>query len=199
MLKKCLAMIVACFVYSGSICFASPLANFSKGAVAVDLEWSAHASQGTNTTNNFGITTAVGDRWAINYRQTNYDPKDESLAFHAKNKEVNLIYKIHDNLQLYSGYSRTSATNETTGLELPDKNVVQIGAIVTKKLSERTTLYTILGGGKNVTNIEFGLSYQLQPGVELTSTYRHFSAEKAGPAENKLNLRGFNLGMTWKI
>lgn len=199
MFKKCLLVIGTCFIYFSSMCFASPLDNFSKGAVAVDAQWSVHGFQGTNSDTNFGITAALGDNWAVNYRQTDYKPNDSISTFKAKNRELNLIYKVKDNLQLYGGYSKTSSTDLFSGLALPDKNVAQIGAIALKKLGDRTTLYTIIGGGKNVTNIEFGLSYQLYPGLELTSTYRHLSVEKVGPLSNKLNLRGFGLGATWKL
>lgn len=94
--------------------------NFSKGSTAVDLAWSAHAFEGGNNSYNFGINHALGDNWAVNYRQTSYAPNYESAHFDAKNRELNLIHKINNNLQLYAGYSRTNANNEIKDLE---KNV----------------------------------------------------------------------------
>ncbi len=95
-------------------------------------------------------------------------------------------------MQLYIGHSHTES-------EAGHKSVVQAGVIAARKLSDRVTLYTILGAGRDVVNVEFGLSYRLRPDLELTTTYRHLTVEKVGRASAKENFRGFGLGVTWKI
>ena len=56
-----------------------------------------------------------------------------------------------------------------------------------------------MGGGWNVANVEFGFSYRLQPGLELSIVYRHLSVEKIVTWDDKLNMRCLNLGLTWKL
>lgn len=180
------------------ICFASPLEDFSQGRTAIDLSWKPVTFEGSNVFD-FSVSTGLGNNWAVNYRQINYDTSYEALDYSAKNRELNLIYKVNENVQLYTGYSKTTGYNKTVGEDSQDKNVIQVGAIATKKLSDRMTLYTILGGGINVANVEFGLSYQICPVIEITSTYRHLSVEKIGPSKVKENFRGFGMGVTYKM
>lgn len=195
---KKLVLIVILLVMFGQVCYASPLNDFTRGDTSVTLISGIHTFEGSNGID-FTISTGLGNDWATSYRQTDYDTSYHDSAYRVKNRELNILRKITDNLQIYTGYSMTMGCDKLIGQDLKDKGVMQVGIIASKKLGDNTTLYTVLGGGENVTNIEFGLSHQLNAGLEITATYRHFTVEKVGPSQIKENLRGFGLGLTFKI
>ena len=188
-----MAIIILTFPY---LCAASPLTDFSKGSTAVDVSYNIHTFEGLNNSYSYGVTTGLGNDWALNFRQAGYDPHHNLYNYKAINREMNAFRKIDDNWQIYGGYSTTSGSGNGTSLH---KNVVQGGVIGTKKLNERTTFFANMGGGENVTNIEFGFSYQLQPGWEVSTVYRHLTVEKIHQYDDKLNLRCISLGLTWKL
>jgi hypothetical protein len=185
------------------VCQASPLQDFSQGKTALDINWRPNVElrhspvDSLPTGIEFSLTHGLGDKTAVEYRQTRYD--SFYLAKNtARNEELNLLYKYNNNIQFYSGYSTTSFKVENTNIDLK-KNVLQLGLIGMKPLSAKTTLYAIVGGGNNVINIEAGWSYLLRPGLELNASYRHLSVESIGPARAKAHFRGVGLGLTCKF
>ncbi len=192
-MKKLILLMAAVLLLTAAPVCASPLENFSSGRLAVDLNWKPYSFSGGNA-GEFSVTAGLGGEWAIAFRQINLDTDGYTHDYRAHNREINLIRRLGDGLQLYVGHSRTGGS---AGINV--KNVLQAGVIVARKLGDRFTLYTILGGGKNVANVEFGLSYRLNPHLELTSTYRHLTVERIGEGASRHNYRGFGLGLTWKI
>jgi len=193
--KITLAMIIMLLLFQTG--YASPLNDFSQGSTAVDLARSVSHLRYGGSGWDFSVTTGLGNEWAVKYRQINYDTEYSGDSYAAKSGDLQLIYKADDAIQFYLGYSRTMGYDKTIGQGIADKNALVVGTIATHALSKRTKLYAILGGGENVTNIEFGLSFQLKPGVELTPSYRHLTVEKVGPTRIKENYRNFNLGLTF--
>jgi hypothetical protein len=181
------------FFVAAPVC-ASPLEDFSPGRLAVDVNWKIHSFSGGDNAVDFGLVAGLGNNWALACRQINFDTAGVSRGYRVESREINLVRKIGDGLQLYAGYFHTGG-----GDGLRARGVPQAGVIAAKKLGDRYTLYTILGGGKDVANIEFGLSCKIRPGLELTTTYRHLTVEKIGEGASRHNYRGFGLGFTWKI
>lgn len=192
-MKKLVIIMAAVLLLTAAPVCASPLEDLSSGRWAVDLNWKPYSFSGGHASE-FGITAGLGDGWALAFRQINFDTAGHMRDYGVHNREINLIRKLGGGLQLYAGYSRTG-----DGAGIAAKNVVQAGVIAARKLGDRFTLYTILGGGKDVANVEFGLSYRLNPHLELTSTYRHLTVEHIGAGASRHNYRGFGLGLTWKI
>jgi hypothetical protein len=190
MRKLVIIIAVGLLLLAGPAC-ASPLDDFAPGRWAFDVNFKPHAYQGGDAFD-FAITAGLGRGWAVAGRHIAFDAAGPHGAYRVSSNEFNLIRKISPGLQLYAGHSRTDG-------DAGHKNVLQAGVIAAKKLDDRITLYTILGGGRDVANIEFGLSYRLRPDLELTATYRHLTVENVGPARAKENFRGFGLGFTWKI
>lgn len=197
-MKKLIVSLITILLLAGGTSQASPLTDFGHGRAAVDLTWQPHTFEGTNAFAG-GVTVGLDGKWALGYRQLNYDVGSPVGDWRTRSQEINLIHKCTDNFQLYAGYARVNGSGLHGSPDLAAKQVVQVGAILSKKLSKRTVAYAILGGGDNLTNIEFGLSYRMEPGLELTATYRHYTVEKVGPAGAKENFRGFGAGLTWKI
>lgn len=190
-MRKLVVIMAACLLLLAGTACASPLDDFTPGRWAFDVNWKPNAYQGGNALD-LGITAGLGRGWAIGGRHSAFDTARGNGDYRVNSSEFNLIRKIGPGLQIYLGYSRTDG-------EVGDKSVVQGGVIAAKKLGDRFTLYTVLGGGRDVANVEFGLSYRLRPDLELTTTYRHLTVEKVGPLHAKESFRGFGLGFTWKI
>jgi hypothetical protein len=197
-MKKLIVLLTVVLLLMGGIVQASPLTDFSQGRVAVDLMWQPHTFEGTYAFAG-SATVGLGGNWAIGYRQLGYEVSTPAGDWRTRNQEINLIHKLREDIQLYAGYARTTGSGLHGSRGLDTKKVLQAGAILSKKLGDRTVAYAILGGGANLTNIEFGLSWQMEPGLELTATYRHLTVEKVGPVGAKENFRGFGAGLTWKI
>jgi hypothetical protein len=192
-MKKLVILMAAVLLLTAAPVCASPLEDFSSGRWAVDLNWKPYSFSGGNA-GEFGVTAGLGGDWALAFRQISLDTDGRAQDYRVQSREINLIRRLGDGLQFYVGHSRTGG-----GDGIAAKNVVQAGVIAARKLGDRFTLYTILGGGKNVANVEFGLSYRLNTHLELTSTYRHLTVEKIGEGASRHNYRGFGLGLTWKI
>lgn len=184
-------MAAVLLLMTGSVC-ASPLQDLSAGRWAVDLNWKPNSFIGGNAFE-AGVTAGLGNGWGVNVRQLNYDTAGGCGDYRVKHREINLIRKIGDGLQLYAGHAHTG------GGMADAKNVAQISVIAARKLGDRFTLYGNLGGGSHVANVEFGLSYSLRSDLELTAVYRHLTVDRVGHGEVRDNYRGFGLGVTWKI
>jgi predicted porin len=185
--------------------FASPLTDFSKGKTALDVNWKPNlkldnAEFKKDTNYEAGIMTGLGNKLALQYRQTRYDCDNELTRYRVKNQELNLIYQLSKNVDIFAGYSKTKTTDSYRGFSVPDKNSPQLGVIGNVKLDKKSTLYAILSGGDNVANVEFGYSYALTKNLEMNTTYRHLTVEKIGCDEHKKsNMRGFGVGMTYNF
>jgi predicted porin len=193
--KLLLAFALLLYCHPG---YASPLQDFSPGHMALDVNWKPDSFRGGKNNWDFSGTVGLDGRWALNYRQISFSPKFEGINLYTSNKELNLLYKIDPNIQLYAGYSITKGHETLSGRRLAQNNKVQGGIIAMKSLGQRTTLYTILGGGSDSANIEFGLSYQMKKNLELTATYRHLEFKRVGSQKCEEDFRGFGIGFTYK-
>lgn len=200
---KVMLLVWTIFFSLVSTCQASPLQDFTQGNTALEINWRPnvefrHTPENSLPTGiEFSLSHGLGDKTAVEYRHISGESFSKSVdTFH--NTELNLLYKLDNNIQLYSGYSATSVRVKATNLLL-EKNQMQFGLIGIKPLSKKTTLYAIAGGGNNLVNIEAGLSYLLSPGLELNATYRHLSVENMVPAKTKAHIRGVGLGIGYKF
>jgi predicted porin len=159
------------------------------------VNWKPNIFWGGDNKWEFSGTVGLGDRWAMNYRQINFKPKFNGNPIDSSNKEVNVIYKMNDTIQLMAGYSMTKRHGTFSTHSLPKDNMVQGGVIASKSLGPSTTLYTLLSLGSKGNNIEVGLSYQIEKDLELTTTYRHLEYNSGRGQED---FRGFGIGLTFK-
>jgi len=127
----------------------------------------------------------------MNYRQIKFNGN----PIGSSNKEVNVIYKMNDNIQLMVGYSMTKRHGTFSNQSLSTDNMVQGGIIASKSLGHSTNLFTLLSLGSKGDNVEIGLSYQIKKDLELTATYRHLEYNSGSGKED---FRGFGLGFTFK-
>ncbi|MBP2626614.1 MAG: hypothetical protein H6Q68_1325 [Firmicutes bacterium] len=194
---KKIPLILSLLIYC-QVGYASPLEEFSPGHAALDVNWKPDAFRGGQNKWDISGTVGLNSRWAINYRQIDFSPKFKGVQLETSNKELNLIYKMDPNIQLYAGYSITKGHETLSGQRLTQQNMVQGGIIAMKSLGHCTTLYTMLGGGDHSANVEFGLSYRMQKDLELNVTYRHLEFRNLGHEKLEEDFRGFGIGFTYK-
>jgi len=135
---------------------------------------------GKNSNLEWGITTGMGGKWALQYRQ--FNPKGDNNfgeIIGMKTQEVNVLYKLNNNLSVFVGWHQAKYSYEypTVPFSAENKDVLQGGIIGTTKIAPRTNLYGIVGIGKGLHNLESGISYEVDKHVELNFVYRYKKVE----------------------
>jgi opacity protein-like surface antigen len=205
--------------------FAGPLTDYSAGKVAIDLtlypvKMEANHSDGggipvkTNIENenlDFGITTGLGNKWAIQYRHFNpkgQDPVYSSRTNQTRTQELNVLYQVNKNWSAFAGYHLADYRllfNNVIHSATETKRTVQFGIIGTTRIFEKTNLYGLVGIGSQLSNLEVGLSYELTPNLELNVSYRqlknnhlNFNAPFQGRTVDS-TVKGWGFGLTCKF
>lgn len=186
-----------------SACFASPLSDYSQGKIALDinarpsmdLKVSAQGESGeldgNNTNLDLGLTAGLGNKWAIQYRNSTANSKDFSgdvydIGVNAhtqlKAQELNALYQFNKNVSGFVGLTKASAKvkgsiavdGDTYSGEISgkDTNGYQVGVIGTNKIADKTNAYGIISAGNKITNYEIGVSYDVAKDTELNLFYR---------------------------
>ena len=217
MYKKTATLISAMLLIS-SVGFASPLNDYSAGKTAIDLTVRSNADinwvdggasadlTGKSGNLDWSITTGLGNKWAIQFRQFNAESKiglwDD--AWKTKSQEVNVLYQLDKNVSAFVGSFRASNNNITTGLNTGTKSTAQFGLIGSTKIAENTALYGIIGLGSGIRNLEVGLSYEVARNLELNLSYRSLKVTGIpyGPGwgpNSEYTAKGLGYGLTYKF
>ena len=215
--------------------FASPLNDYSAGKTSIDLTWRQsdvkttdsedEVSFGKKSNLDWGVTTGLGNNFAIQYNGYNAKSKDaiswsnvdETGIAHVdlKTQELNVLYKLNNNLSVYTGLVRFKAS-ENANISYNDgspsefesnttkaKNKIQFGVIGSTKLAEKTTAYAQVGVASNFTNWKVGVSQEIAPNVEFNVDYRRLKAKKLdfgiGDGEFDVSAKGIGFGITCKF
>ncbi|SFM28439.1 hypothetical protein [Pelosinus propionicus] len=214
MKKTAILAIAAATMLTTSIGFAAPLTDYSAGKTSIDLTW-RNSDVKTNSTGSdgvwetsfgkkynldWGITTGLGNNFAIQYNGYNAKTKDtlawsdsdETGISHItlKTQELNVLYKLNKNVSAYTGLVRLKA-DESANVSFTDgspsatesyssktKNKIQFGLIGSTKLAEKTTAYAQVGVASSFTNWKIGLSQEISPNLEFNVDYRGLKAKK---------------------
>ena len=207
-----------------SIGFAAPLNDYSAGKTSVDLTWrvsdiDAKGDFGNDSFDkkgnlDFGITTGLGNNFALQYTNSNAKSKNTSLVdaggpFTAKGtlkmQEFNVLYKVDKNLSVYTGIASIKGKVDSDGGSFSNssKNKVQFGLIGSTKLAEKTTAYAQVGFASNLTNWKVGVSQEIAPNLELNVDYRRTQAKKldfgTGIGDVDMTAKGLGVGVTYKF
>ncbi len=185
-----LAIMLACMLMAG-VTLASPLNDYSKGKTAIDIHWLPNLSmkdsyEGTTDTDSdredgkrsnldWGITTGLGGKWAVQYRQFNPETKDiGDWGFGMRTRELNVLYQIDEGLSVFAGWHQAKFTYWCpVSVTADNKNKLQAGFIASTPIAEKTRLYGIAGFGKDLANYEAGLSYEFSPSLDFDLFYRY--------------------------
>jgi hypothetical protein len=224
MKKTAILAMVAATMLTTSVGFASPLNDYSAGKTQVDLTWrqSDVKAEGDSTDGNFnkkgnmefGITTGLGNNFALQYNNFNGKSKDTDFtnaggAFSAaatlKMQEFNVLYKVDKNLSVYTGIASVKGSFDSTigNSESDTKNKVQFGVIGNTKLSDKTTAYAKIGVASGMTNWKVGVSQELAPNLELNLDYGSLKVNKMafnnGMGDVDMTAKGIGVGVSYKF
>lgn len=232
---RVILFLLVTIVFSGLIpsgTLASPLMDYSLGKTTLDIisypniqmkdqyysisdskSFTDHAD-GKNDNFEWGLTTGLGGNLAIQYRQFNPESKSHTFIgptmakFEIKSQEVNVLYKINQNISAFTGYHQTRYAYSPVAFSFAakNKNVLQVGIIGNKQIAPKTQLYGTVGVGKDLSNFESGLSYEVAKDLELNLIYRHKKVKDLESTidgvfsyKDTVTTKGFGLGITYKF
>ncbi len=186
---KRLLITIICLIAMTGMTFASPLTDYSAGKIAVDITYypnlnmeADHSDGGLVKTDGknkfaFGLTTGLGNRWAIQYKYFSpkgVDPIWADRTNRTKTQEFNLLYQLNMNWSVFAGYHSAKynlSFFDSVWSQTHTKGTAQFGLIGSTKIFDKTRLYGSAGFGNRLTNLEFGLSYEVNPNLEFNLTY----------------------------
>ncbi|MCE5285236.1 MAG: hypothetical protein LLG02_05220 [Pelosinus sp.] len=232
--KKTIIAFTASATLLTGVASAAPLTDYSAGKTSIDLTWRNTEISGNSGTErtfdkngnmDWGITTGLGNNFAIQYRQFNPESKDTtshsnpSVTTTMKGKvdtqEFNVLYKIDKNVAVYTGIMKTKAyfnRKDTVygsdeylwGGASTSKNRWQIGVVGSAKLAEKTTGYASLAAGKDLTSWELGIAQEVAPNVDFNISYREIKANNnSGGDFGSTNIdgtaKGLGFGISYKF
>lgn len=239
MKKTAILTMVTATMLTASIGFAAPLTDYSAGKTAIDLTWRSSDTKTSGTDSDgawetsfgkkhnldWGVTTGLGNNFAIQYNGYNAKSKDavswsdadETGISHVnlKTQEFNVLYKLNKNVSAYTGLVRLKATenanvsytdgspSETESSSTKTKNKIQIGLIGSTKIADKTTAYVQVGVASNFTDWKVGVSQEIAPNVEFNVDYRGLKAKKLdfGGDDGKFDVssKGIGFGVSYKF
>jgi len=215
--------IAAATMLAANIGFAAPLSDYSAGKTAIDLTFrnTDVADKGPGYDISFdkknnmdwGITTGLGNKFAVQYNGYNAKTKDTyveqfgiSGKGELKNQELNVLYKIDDNVSAYMGVvqSKWTISDDSSGSSSTDnKNKIQFGLIGSTKIADKTTVYASFAAGSDLTNWKVGLSQEIAPNIDLNVDYRSLKVKNltGNDFTDKVDIaaKGLGLGVTYKF
>jgi opacity protein-like surface antigen len=224
-MKKFMLVFSVLMLFS-SVALASPLMDYSAGKGSID--WMFFRPQMTVTQDgNKGdfpykqtdfdgtITAGIGHNFALQYRyyhpKFSFDSDLEELG-HVTNSlkfdEYNVLYNINKNVSVYAGITSNEVkTRFTDGFYSPWKtgNKWQVGLVTTTEIGPKTNFWGNFALGKDLSNWEVGISYEIAKNVELNVAYRDLQRknykEHIREWEPKCDLeaKGFSYGVTYKF
>jgi hypothetical protein len=219
--------IIVFYAITANTGFAGPLTNYAPGKTALDVNWlpslqmsdsynslydnGTDKDRGRNAVVDWGITTGLGNRWAVQYRQYNPETKQHFITiqqFGMKTQELNVLYKIDKNVSAFVGWHQakyTFSASNNPNTTANNQNVLQTGLVGTMEIAPKTLLYGIVSVGSGLTNFEAGVGFGVNEDLDFNLFYRYKNVAHlkdttwAQAYTDELTAKGFGLGFTWKF
>ena len=219
---KKICILTAGIVLIASNVFAAPQTDIAQGKTAIDIgAFNAKDSMtlmgndidfGNKTNINFGVTTGISDKYAVQYKYNSLDSGHYTNAvvdtsMKIKTQEFNVLYKLTKNTDAFIGVHKFSGTlynhNVNMAADFDNKNKMQIGVTTTVPLGEKLNAWGTLSAGDNLISGELGVSHPLNKNTDLNLYYR-YTKEKdltlnGVPYNYDIENNGFGLGVTMKF
>lgn len=210
------AAAVATMVCSGVS--AAPLTDYTAGKTAIDLTFRSSdlndkgpgydVSFDKKTNLDWGITTGLGNKFAIQYN--GYNAKsDDTLRYNGsidnlelKTQEFNVLYQIDKNISAYTGVVKSKATwnNDESSNE---KSKMQFGLIGSTKIADKTTAYASVAVASDFTNWKIGVSQEIAPNLDFNVDYRRMQVKNLTgdtyTGSDDITTKGLGYGVTYKF
>jgi opacity protein-like surface antigen len=201
-----------------SIGVASPLMNYSAGKTSIDYTqysnenikdvWKVVNYGNTtewhhpnNKSYSLGITTGLGNKWALQYRQ--FNTKMDFVGVGMKTQEVNVLHKMNEHLSAFVGWHQGKYTNDMATAE--NKDVFQAGLVGSMPIAPKTELFGVVGLGRDLVNYEAGVAYQIAKNLDVNVEYRYKKVRNLKDYMGGVNYQetiiaqGFGFGLTYSF
>ena len=214
MKKKILAFLAATSLMT-SVAMAAPQTDYSPGKTTIDLtmrntegkdSWDTYDKKNNL---DWGVTTGLGNDWAIQYRQ--FNPKSKVTNFDGyqaktqlKTREINVLRKVTENVSVYAGVMRVQGVYDEVSYpteKSSSKNKLQLGLVGSTKIADKLIGYASVGAGKDLTAWQIGAAYEVAPNVDFNVDYRQIKAKKLNfsGAESDGEAKGLGFGISYKF
>lgn len=209
-----LAMVLGTTLVAGGAVSAAPATNYENGATTVELgatlapELKGGDGYGSVTGDDKtrfygGVTVGLGNNYALSYnyaenKADNFGQRDVTgkLTTH----DINVNYKINDNLYAYVGDMIYNAKDEGNGYsDSKTKNNFQAGVRYVGKPVQRLGWWAGLGGGENHFKAEVGASYNIAQNVDFDLSYKYMKVNDMDLGSSKglhATTKGLYTGVT---
>ncbi|WP_378954137.1 hypothetical protein [Pelosinus sp. sgz500959] len=188
-MRKLIAVMTMGLMMTATTSFASPTANFEKGAVNLEIGSTLNSKvngKGTAAADVDGksgfkavLTTGLSDHFALQYKQGMFTSEDSTMTSgglplttyaEANLRDLNLLYKVNPNLTFLVGYEddKISFGKYVTSAS---HSALHFGLTGTHKLNDKSTLFATVVQGKNVSLREIGVSYQMSQSTAFNVSY----------------------------
>lgn len=222
-----LALVIS-FISLSGVALAGPLNDYTKGQTSLDINWLPDLSMkmdpftgdGKSGNLDWGVTTGLNGKWAMQYRH--FSPETENLRsdpahdpsgmgrwrFGMKTRELNVLYKIDPNLSAFAGWHQAEFKFwDTSGLEktTSDRDRLQVGLTGKKQIAPQTSIFAVVGFGKDLTNYETGFAYECAENLELNLFYRYKKVKElpwtygGTPYKDDVTAKGIGFGLSYKF
>jgi len=144
------------------------------------------------------LQVGISGKMALQARQARFGDDNETLrATRAVGRELNLIYKFDPHFGVYVGAGSSKIRRSSDGATTDANRFLQYGVIGARQLSSKGVLYTVLGVGSRVENVEFGYTHAVSKGLDIEIAYRHLKTKHnmLGSVSSEAELRGFSAGL----
>ncbi|WP_371367310.1 hypothetical protein SRRS_13150 [Sporomusa rhizae] len=189
-MRKIVAALSMGLILTGATVYASPAAEFERGAVVLEVGGAFNSKvKGQGYMNldadgdsgyKYSVTAGLSDKFALQYKHGDFKsvyktvtvPSLGSLTTYAEAEptDIQLLYKINPNLVLTTGYEHTKISYGRF-VESATRSAFHIGLTGTHKIDDKTTLFATILTGKDVDFKEAGVSYKLSPRSAFTVSY----------------------------
>ncbi|BBB92077.1 MAG TPA: outer membrane beta-barrel protein [Methylomusa anaerophila] len=213
-----------------NVALASPLTDYSTGKTALDVSFESPKITDDNDTYGstgsvngksivgFGITTGLGNKFALQYKQSSPRTKDvttdvlnlgggiTSINSHetVDVNEYNLLYQINTNISVLAGVSQVKGKLQG---DLSDntntRGLFQVGFVGSAPVADKTTAYTTAAFGNDLTTWKLGLSYQVDKNWEMDvyygyNKYRNLQWQ-TDSSQSDFTIKGVGYGISYKF
>lgn len=208
-------------VLFGGTALAAPLDDYSLGKTAVDLnvipnddshltnDKGYDQSPNSKSGMDFGVTTGLGNNFALQYRQFNVKTKDFNDGYFSEaaklsNAELNLLYQVDKNWSTFIG-SRWSTLTDYIPLAntsyFAKRNVMQFGLTGSCLIADRTSLYGSVTAGHDLSAYEVGLSYKFTENLEGNLFYKDINVKNIQfpTVQSSSEFKGLGYGITYQF
>ena len=201
-MKKTAAVLAAAAALTMSV-YASPQTEFTKGQWEINAGmWNTKAKTRTYKDNsawnfNGGVTYGLTDKAAAQFQYYGLNSDDTDGRSH----ELNLLYSVHPQVALYTGYNHITMSDFPTGVfgaEKRENDIAQIGIIARQPINEVLDLYAKGAlGSKNTSIWEAGVNFTLDENIDLNAGYRYLNTE--GSRDKNVSYQGWLAGVSYRF